>query len=350
MDNSAAEQAAQLIQLHTYATIVNYCCVAGYTWFALDYGESITAVMTLPDEIRFVWSKPWGYAKILFLTMRYFGVILLTVNVVVLMTPNHSVSQRYFFPASCENYFIWEGSAGSIMLYIVELILQLRIYAMYNKNKILTIFNAIIYVIEIVVMLAVYNIGIKQGTTFATPPGLTGCYGITTKYLFSIWIPGLAFEFWLVVLAMGKAISRARRGTTLNGKKVDLLSILVRDSIVYFILVAAGLLVNTILWLAGPDGLAPAAVSLSHAAMFVGGSRLSLNVREAFYREESMRTQTQTSLAFGNGDELHDIRKKKKNGWHTDTQILTTTLMDDDESAGTNDQSFALSEMRRRIR
>lgn len=79
---------------------------------------------------------------------------------------------------------------------------------MYNKKKWLTYFNLVLFVIEIVVMLVVYNIGIHAGISkqsdsrcsrllthlriaLPTPPGLTGCYGITTSYLFSIWLPGM---------------------------------------------------------------------------------------------------------------------------------------------------------------
>lgn len=43
-------------------------------------------------------------------------------------------------------------------------VLQLRIYAMYNKNKWLAIFNGVLFVIEIIVMLVVYNVGIHAGT------------------------------------------------------------------------------------------------------------------------------------------------------------------------------------------
>lgn len=43
-------------------------------------------------------------------------------------------------------------------------VLQLRIYAMYNKNKWLAMFNGLLFVIEIIVMLVVYNVGIHAGT------------------------------------------------------------------------------------------------------------------------------------------------------------------------------------------
>lgn len=74
--------------------------------------------------------------------------------------------------------------------------------------------------------------GLQLCTALATPPGLTGCYGITTSYLFSIWIPGLVFEMWLVLLAIYKAIERARSGIVVNGHRLDLLALLIRDKYV----------------------------------------------------------------------------------------------------------------------
>ncbi|KAI0372487.1 hypothetical protein BV20DRAFT_964078 [Pilatotrama ljubarskyi] len=325
-DPSAAAAAAaalqQLLELHQDAQVVAFCAVAGYTWFLFDF------LMLLPTEIQFVWTTKWNLSKLLFLWVRFFGIVLLTVNIAVTLTGAHSVK-------FCEFYFYWEGTAGSLMLYSVEIILQLRIYAMYHKNKWLAIFNAAFFFSEITVMLIVYNYGISVGTTLATPPGLTGCYGITTSYLFSIWIPGLIFEMWLVVLAIWKAIERAREGVMVNGQRLDLLALLIRDNVIYFVVIALGLLTNTVMWFAAPDGLAPAAVSLSHASMIVSGTRLLLNLFEAFHRRVN-RARTTTGLVTEDASTLPTFRAAKRSGlpseasrgrsagW-SDTTVLTNT-------------------------
>lgn len=43
---------------------------------------------------------------------------------------------------------------------------------------------------------------------------------------------GLAFEMWLVVLALYKAWERSRAGAVVEGLKLDLLSLLIRDKYV----------------------------------------------------------------------------------------------------------------------
>ncbi|KAL1948488.1 hypothetical protein VTO73DRAFT_12563 [Trametes versicolor] len=243
---AAAAALQQLLELHDDAQVVAYCAVGAYSWFMLDF------IMVLPTEIRFVWATKWNLSKLLFAWVRIFGLVLLTVNLAVTMTGGHSA--------------------------------KLRIYAMYNKNKWLAMVNGFFFFAEITVMLVVYNYGISVGTTLATPEGLTGCYGITTSYLFSIWIPGLVFEMWLVLLAIYKAIERSRSGVVVDGQRLDLLALLIRDNVIYFVVIALGLLTNTIMWLAAPDGLAASAVSMSHASMIVSGTRLLLNLFEAFHR------------------------------------------------------------------
>lgn len=44
-------------------------------------------------------------------------------------------------------------------------VLQLRIFAMYNRNKTLAAVNLVFFTMEIIAMLTVYNIGIKAGTS-----------------------------------------------------------------------------------------------------------------------------------------------------------------------------------------
>ncbi|KAI0362681.1 hypothetical protein OH77DRAFT_1389540 [Trametes cingulata] len=315
MANAGTDPAAlqQLLELHEDARIVQYCAMAADSWLVLDF------IMMLPTEIQYVWNTKWNLSRLLFLWVRLFGIVLLTINFAVTMTGGHSVQV-------CEFYFYWEGTAGSLMMWSVHVILQLRIYAMYRRNKRLAIFNIAFFVAEIITILIVYNYGISIGTTLATPPGLTGCYGITTSFLFSIWLPALAFDMWLVVLALWKAVERSRDGVVVNGEQLDLLAVLIRDNVIYFIVIALGLLANTIMWFAAPDGLAAAAVPISHASMIISGSRLLLNLFEAFHRSlnitrtaTGMVTQDHSTLMFCGNPEEGTSRR----GRWTDLSMLT---------------------------
>ncbi|KAI0362680.1 hypothetical protein OH77DRAFT_1515869 [Trametes cingulata] len=265
----------ELVQLHRDARIDGYGAVAAYTWLALDY------IMMLPTEVQYVWNAKWNISKLLFLWIRLYGTVLLMVNAVVAMTGGHS-SQS-------------------------SLILQLRIYAIYNRNRRLAIVNAVFFFLENLSSAIVFNYNVAGGTILATPPGVIGCYGILSSSVFSIWLPALAFELWLVFLAMWKAYQRHREQIVVNGRRLDLLSVLIRDNVIYFVVIALGLLINAIIWFAAPSGLAPAAVALSQTSMIISGSRLFLNLFEAYGR--SLRsgvftttgvstTQQQSTLVF----------------------------------------------------
>lgn len=130
--------------------------------------------------------------------------------------------------------------------------------------------------------------------------------------------------------------------------------------------IALGLLTNTIMWFAAPDGLAASAVSyvpralfslyqrrhthprprrMSHASMIVSGTRLLLNLFEAFHQRVQRSLGVTTSGAYDtqateNLATLPTFRAAKRDlsssrrtraGW-TDTSVLTGT----DWSSGTD--------------
>ncbi|KAF8432998.1 hypothetical protein L210DRAFT_3557298 [Boletus edulis BED1] len=294
---------AEFLAILSAEQLSKFCAIGAYTWLLYDN------IIMLPTEIRYVWIKPWGISKALYLWMRCFGATFLTVYMSILFTPSHSE----------------RGCGGSLILFTVEVVLQLRIFAMYNKNKTLATVNLVFFAMEIIAMMTIYNIGIRSGTTLATPAGITGCWGFTTKYLFSIWFPGLAFECWLAGLAVWKAVDRSRKGVMVNGQKVDLLALLIRDSVIYFLLIAAGLASNAFIWLTSTSVVVSIVVPIAHASMIVGGSRLFLNLREAYY--VSIDTTTWQIATTGKGQRLPQFAQPSSNGlFHETMGELTGTF------------------------
>ncbi|KAI9566293.1 hypothetical protein HD554DRAFT_1177377 [Boletus coccyginus] len=244
--------------------ISKFCAVGAYTWFLYDY------FITLPSEIQYVWVKSWGTSKALFLWMRYFGFTLLTVYMAVLFTPSHS---EQLFSLLCLGGLWWishafhcgSGTPASHLCHVQQKqnISGSQPRVLYDGN------HSHAYSLQ------------HWDQVLATPPGITGCWGVTTSYLFSIWFPGLAFECWLAGLAVWKAIDRSRKGVMLNGQKVDLLSLLIRDSVIYFFLIAAGLASNAFLWLASTVGCYHVASSFNRA-----NSMLSLLWTLPSFREQ----------------------------------------------------------------
>ncbi|KAG9008098.1 hypothetical protein FRB94_013755 [Tulasnella sp. JGI-2019a] len=240
--------------------------IAGYAWVIYDW------LITLDQEIFFVWARPSGWkSKALFGFIRYYGIALLTFDMIAL--------SGTWGPSFCHNYFYVLGSGGFLLLFAVEAALQLRVYALYNCNRRLLIFNAIWFIAEATTMVTLFLIDTAQYKPTKTPAGLTGCWStaIGQNYTQGIWWICLAFEGWLSFLVTRKAYQSFRD----FGLKSTIFLVLIRDSLVWFFLLGGCLLWMGLGWLLAPPGLILLGVPLTHASATIGGSRLLLNLRSA---------------------------------------------------------------------
>jgi hypothetical protein len=91
-------------------------------------------------------------------------------------------------------------------------------------------------------------------TTFAHPvPGITFCvaYGIPS-YFYTFWIPMLAFETLLCGLALYRGFQTLMQDGQVFYSGRRLVNILIRDSVLYFLIMFATYLANLLFWIAAP--------------------------------------------------------------------------------------------------
>ncbi|KAF8501914.1 hypothetical protein JB92DRAFT_2975293 [Gautieria morchelliformis] len=127
------------------------------------------------------------------------------------------------------------------------------------------------------------------------PPGgvmwlsayIPGCFVVDRGFnYFLCWLPAFGFETILVTIMLYKGL---RSRDSLRGLNSPLLNVIVRDSIIYFLVIFVALLVNCLVW-----GLSPQTfnVELSGcwtiAASCAFGSRLLLNIRERYFKERTL--------------------------------------------------------------
>ncbi|KAF8501913.1 hypothetical protein JB92DRAFT_857419 [Gautieria morchelliformis] len=213
-------------------------------------------ILTFDAEKQFVWRSPWSFGKVLFIVSRHFGLFALMFNA-------HSL-RRFQICLSCQIFRAWEGIAVMLAVMITEVILMTRIYAVYDRSKIILAVMGVLYGANIAgTALIVY---MDRGFSY-----------------FLCWLPAFGFETLLVLIMLYKGLRTRDRG--LNS---PLLNVVVRDSIVYFLAIFASLFVDCLIW-----GLSPQTfnVELSGcwtiAASCAFGSRLLLNIRERYFREQS---------------------------------------------------------------
>ncbi|KAG8856347.1 hypothetical protein FRB96_006498 [Tulasnella sp. 330] len=251
--------------------------IAGYTWVIYDW------LITIDQEIAYVWSQPSGWkSKALFGFTRYYGIILLTYDLIVLT--------GMWGTEFCHDYFFILGGGGLLLLFAVEGALQMRVFALYNGNKKLMIFNLVFFVLDAISVVTLVMIDTASYTPLQTPPGLSGCFstGFGQNYSRFIWWMLFAFESWLSFLVARKAYQNYRE----FGIKSHVLLILIRDSFLWYFLLAGCLMWMGLAFAIAPPGLLLLGVPFTHAAATIGGSRLLLNLRAAHYA----RTQQDTTL------------------------------------------------------
>ncbi|KAI6116581.1 hypothetical protein EV401DRAFT_47571 [Pisolithus croceorrhizus] len=130
---------------------------------------------------------------------------------------------------------IVQGWPACFLVWLVQVILQLRLYALYNRSRKVLIFMG------------------------SEPiPGVKICTNEDTSNSFYVfWLPILCFEFLLCSLAVRAGIHRSRDdiGFIPPSNRVFLLDVLVKGNVGYFLVIFFVGVVNAVMWGAFRSGL-----------------------------------------------------------------------------------------------
>ncbi|KAJ6571410.1 hypothetical protein B0H19DRAFT_660634 [Mycena capillaripes] len=232
-------------------------------------------IITLDEEVELIWKSSWSTGKTLFVINRYYTLASVIINNYALFSPSltDSVSLQFFR---------WQGWTGLIACMIAEVILQMRLYALYFLNKKVLALMVVTFMISsassAVIMGKVLH-GITAlahpipGTTFCVPVGVPG-------YFFAFWIPIIGFESLLCGLALYRGFQTFRAEGTLFQSGRHLVAILIRDSVLYFLVMFATYFTNMLVWVSAPTNLLEVPIAFSIALSCCLGNRMILNVRE----------------------------------------------------------------------
>ncbi|CAE6460384.1 unnamed protein product [Rhizoctonia solani] len=187
----------------------------------------------------------------------------------------------------CLHWQKFQGWTGWLTNMTVEIIILVRIAAMYSQDK------RIMYPVLVLFFAQAIGMAAIIGKSFANMkaqhervPGFHICSLVgVPEGMYIYWATNLAFESVLFGLALFKAyqhVSR-RQGIRPGWSGPRILSVLVRDSIMYFAVIFVTYLINLVSWSTGSTGIYQLAIALAIALRASMGSRLLLNVREAYY-------------------------------------------------------------------
>jgi len=172
--------------------------------------------------------------------------------------------------------------AGAIALWSIEIIMQLRIYGLYRSSRKVALVNAALFLCSIAGFCWVLVYNARRRSTLiahAVRLPLPGCPSLHSGLEWLQWVPATAFEGLLFGFAMFKTL-RSTASRALNGVKISLYSLVLRDNLLYFFLIGVLLICNNLM-VVGVTHIPWFSYSPFHAAMGILTTRMLLNTHRA---------------------------------------------------------------------
>ncbi|KAJ7805852.1 hypothetical protein B0H14DRAFT_3882646 [Mycena olivaceomarginata] len=178
-----AQDTSHLIQLLIGNLIPLHVVLAGLTWILHDY------FVTLEDEIRYIWPQRLSFSKFMFFWIRYYSIALLLFDVIqihVFARPGITSNNL------CVAMDTIIRVVGAVSLWSVEIIMQLRVYALYSCSKRIAAINLVLFAGSIIgfMWILIYNHSRRASVIAgAIHLGLPGCPSIHSGIEWAQWVP-----------------------------------------------------------------------------------------------------------------------------------------------------------------
>ncbi|KAJ7354507.1 hypothetical protein DFH08DRAFT_855070 [Mycena albidolilacea] len=267
---------------------------------ALDVLYMYDYFATLDQEVELVWFKPMSFMKLLFFLNRYLPIVCGIISASIYL--DESPATLTASVRLCGQWFKFQAATTLAALGVIQAILVIRIWAIYARHKPLLIFLGVFGCFQLAATATIMGISVTQGVPLSEPePGLFVC-GITTPpYLAAYWIPILTFEFTLFALTLIKGVQNFRRTnvSVLSGQSGQaILNILVRDSVIYFFIIAAVYTGNAAVWFWADGTLYEASLVFGIIIPPMVASKLIFSLRQTFHEEIVPTSDNHESIVF----------------------------------------------------
>ncbi|EKM60667.1 uncharacterized protein PHACADRAFT_246730 [Phanerochaete carnosa HHB-10118-sp] len=248
------------IELGVQVTYATACATA---WLAWD------AAIHFDLEIECIWRRPrslvkWAYAFIRYTPILHGGALF------ALDTHAH------FSSNGCRGWVYEQLIFVEVLTFVVEAVLVMRLYVLYNQNKLILWAIILAFIAEVTVMIVCLSIVLPQ-MTFSPD-----CLVAHAPSLFmSYWLSSLAFETFLFVLTLIKFFQSISRS------KTSIVFIFVRDGTWAFALIFVAMLLNMLMYKLNKTPLVGMGYGWAFAAMSFAGSHVLLNLRRLSLPEDT---------------------------------------------------------------
>ncbi|KDR79609.1 hypothetical protein GALMADRAFT_223751 [Galerina marginata CBS 339.88] len=87
--------------------------------------------ITFREELRHIWKRPITVVRMVYLFSRYLAIIVQSVNLYLVLGPFSALSTP---ERICKGWFSFQLTAACVLMAALDLILMLRLYALYSKS------------------------------------------------------------------------------------------------------------------------------------------------------------------------------------------------------------------------
>jgi len=252
--------------------------------------------ITFREEVELIWRSKFSPVSLLFLVIRY-GTLGFRIFVLVFYTKFSGLLRPSL--TACKGWLWLEVALGLSLFCCVEIVLIMRVFAFYGRNKLLLASLLTLFACEHAAVLTIAAIAVPKFQMVPSPLPtnlpVPACLILYIPALwYSFWIPCIAFESTLFLLV----ISRFVRTKRLEIGNPRLLTIFVRDGVWAFTLIFAAFLWSILSAAFFDPTKGDIALTWFWSIQCFCGTRLVLNLRSAVQRRTLATLDTDLKLNF----------------------------------------------------
>ncbi|KAF5336373.1 hypothetical protein D9611_006713 [Ephemerocybe angulata] len=259
----------KILEGYRHVELTRYTQLAATSIIIFDH------LLTFDGEVEHIWNASWSAGKVVYLINRYYTLASVVMN-------TYGFYRVHLTNEFCLHFLRWQGWTGLVSCLISEVILQMRIYAMYSLDRKVLAFMTISFAASIAISGWIMGTTLIKMTPLAVHvPGGMFCMPVgISSHFYTLWIPMLLFELLLCTLALARGFSTFVSNGSLIRTGQRLVVVLFRDSVIYFVVICATYMTCLLLWLLAPVTLLEVPITFTVAVSCVLGNRIILNVRE----------------------------------------------------------------------
>ncbi|TFK32732.1 hypothetical protein BDQ12DRAFT_692109 [Crucibulum laeve] len=209
------------VEVYKSVHIRNASCLAAFVVLFYEYSASFA------QEYQFVWKSRRTLVKWVYLFSRYFALGAQIANNVLLIFPLSKIPVRHEL---CKPWFLFLIISASMLLAALEIVLMLRVYAIYRRSSRVKTFFIVIFTINQLIV-ADY---VRRASSF---PFSGACEAAETPYevIYPATIILLTQSIIWLMTVTKKNVAYGR---------APIISLMIRDGAWIFVLICAILVVN----------------------------------------------------------------------------------------------------------